>query len=119
MRQFLAGIFLFFSLAVNADNTKSIHVQASQKLIEITLPANPTTGFQWKLEHFDSSVLKLLSQRFDAPKTRLIGAGGVSIFTFKILNDQSRPKSTKLMFRYAQPWEPSSASLTTVAVIFD
>lgn len=104
----------------NAYAGKSMSVTAlcSDGEFVITLPANSTTGYQWTVPRFDSTKFVLKSKRYVAPKTRLMGAGGVTLFNFQVLNAKSCPKSTLMVFTYARSWDPKSATQTTVDVKF-
>lgn len=102
-----------------AGKPLTVHIARNSKVFEVALPANPTTGFQMKLAKYDQSFLRFKSQRYVASRTHLIGAGGQSIFKFELLNGKSYPKNTTMTFRYAQPWEPSSATFTKVTLLFE
>lgn len=121
MKKFFTLLFSVLTLYLaNAYAGKSMGVTAScsEGAFVITLPANPTTGYQWAVPQFDSTKFKLKSQRYVAPKTRLMGAGGVTLFNFQVLNAKSCPKSTLMVFTYARSWDPKSATHTTVNVKF-
>src|SRR3989338_8045906 len=117
MKQLLAVLLVLLSLVAQAKDTKTIHVQSSQKVIEITLPANPSTGYQWSLDNYDHSLLKLQSQRYEASQPKLIGASGISIFTFEKLDKNSYPKKTAVTLQYGRSWEPSTATQTIIVII--
>lgn len=119
MKSLLVIILGLFSFAAQANSEKTIHVPASKKVFEITLSANPSTGFQWSLDNFDHSLLKLQSQRYEAPQTKLVGAPGTSIFTFERLDEKLSTKRTKVTLQYGRTWEPSSAMSTTITIVFD
>jgi predicted secreted protein len=77
------------------------------KEFRITLPENPTTGFQWEAK-FDDKLLKLRSRDYVAtseaePGRR--GGGGVAVFNFLPL----KHGNTSLLFRYKRPWEDNVA----------
>jgi inhibitor of cysteine peptidase len=72
----------------------------------ITLASNPTTGYQWELaDPLDEAVVKLVSREYKGPETKLIGAGGQEIWTFRAV---SRGQ-TLISLKYVRPWEKGVA----------
>ena len=67
---------------------------------DITLDANPTTGYSWKAD-YDALYLRLVEKRFQ-PSSEAVGAGGKETFTFQAL----RAGQTELRMLYQRPWEP-------------
>lgn len=122
MRRFsvlLMGLLCLCSWLVHAGDSMTIHVSRSSSSFVVKLPANSTTGYQWTVTRFNKALLDLTSQQYVAPKTRMMGAGGHALFTFQMRQGESYPKSTTMLFSYARPWEPSSATVTKVTVQFD
>lgn len=69
--------------------------------IEVALPANPTTGFDWSGER-STDVLALVSDTYvPAPSGGAVGSGGVHTFVFKAA---SAGQDT-VQLQYARPWE--------------
>ncbi len=68
----------------------------------ISLPSNPTTGYEWKAD-YDYVMLKQESAQFDraASGTKRVGAGGTSVFAFLPIK---LGKST-IYFVYKRSWE--------------
>ncbi|MDD4162320.1 MAG: protease inhibitor I42 family protein [Methanothrix sp.] len=68
----------------------------------ISLPANPTTGYQWKAD-YDYVLLKEESAQFERASTGTanVGAGGTSVFVFTPL----MPGKTTIYFVYKRSWE--------------
>ena len=70
----------------------------------ISLPANPTTGYQWFV-YYDHALLRLESSEFEigtvAAATPRVGAGGTSVFVFTPL----QPGKTTIRFVYKRSWE--------------
>lgn len=118
MKKIMTGLLLMLSTLGNAAENLSLDVNTNQKQFVISLAANPTTGFQWTLQHYDQTFLELVGSHYQAPQSKLIGAGGQMIFTFALLAGKSYPKKTTINFKYAQPWEPSKGSLKTVEINF-
>lgn len=102
-----------------ADKTLILHANRTALTFEVTLPANPTTGYQLSVKQFDASLFQLTSKHYIAPKSKLIGAGGQMVFSFQLLQGKSYPKQTDLSFSYARSWDPSSTTVTKVTVMFD
>jgi predicted secreted protein len=65
-----------------ADNGRTFSV-AARSAIVLVLPSNATTGYSWRLPARPSgSVLRLVSHRYVAPKSKLPGAGGKEVWRF-------------------------------------
>ncbi|MDD2708787.1 MAG: protease inhibitor I42 family protein [Verrucomicrobiae bacterium] len=68
----------------------------------VSLPSNPTTGYQWQLPpKTDDKVVQLLKQTYIRPKAKLAGAGGTDIWRFKAVGEGT----VELVFSYARSWE--------------
>jgi len=68
----------------------------------ITLKSNPTTGYSWQIDTApDENVVRLIGSVFVGPQTRLVGAGGSEIWTFKAVG-RGR---TMVRLKYIRPWE--------------
>jgi len=68
----------------------------------ISLPANPTTGYEWKAD-YDYILLNEDSAQFERASTGTanVGAGGTSVFVFTPL----MPGKTTIYFVYKRSWE--------------
>lgn len=79
----------------------------------ITLPGNPTTGFEWNFQISDDTVLKQTHTEYipDAGEdTDVAGSGGQYRWTFAAV----KPGEVSLTFAYAQSFENlEPASLVT------
>ncbi len=95
-----------------------MNVDVNDPSFVVTLPANPTTGFQWSIVRFDKNLLTLRSSNYERPKTNLIGAGGQMHFTFTRQKGKSYPESTVIVLKYARSWEPDTATLKSIQVNF-
>jgi len=62
------------------DNGKTITLQKGDRL-QITLPENPTTGFQWAIETKPKNLLSLEKSDYVASSPQLIGSGGQRTLT--------------------------------------
>lgn len=118
--RFLPGFFLFIhSLAAFSADTLIVNVDAHNRQFVITLPANPTTGFQWTVKHYDKAILQLTGSQYHPPKTNLIGAGGMMTFRFSKMKGVEYPKSTTMQFNYARSWGSGSGMMKEVTVYFN
>ena len=68
----------------------------------ISLPANPTTGYEWKVD-YDYVLLKQESAQFEraSAETVRVGAGGTSVFVFTPI----KPGKSTIYFVYKRSWE--------------
>jgi inhibitor of cysteine peptidase len=83
----------------------------------LTLESNRTTGYQWQLAKTpDETVVQLIGNRYEVPDTRLIGAGGREVWTFKAVGKGK----TEIHLKYVRPWEkdvpPVKATVFVVVV---
>ncbi len=118
MNKLLGCILLCLSVSANAGDDISINVNKDQANFVVTLPANPTTGYQWSVVSFDKDLLTLQGSKYQSPQTKLIGAGGQMVFTFALNKGKTYPDKTNMQFNYARSWEPNSGSKQNVIVNF-
>ncbi|KTC79271.1 protease inhibitor I42 family protein [Legionella cherrii] len=118
MKTVLGLLLLSCSMMSYANDTSTMKVNANNSNFVVTLPANPTTGFQWKVVSFDKNLLILSNSTYEKPKTNLIGAGGQMHFTFELQKGKSYPASTMIVLKYARSWEPDTATVKKIKVNF-
>lgn len=119
MIRLLSGCFLFvYSLLAFSVDMLTVNVDASSRHFTITLPANPTTGYQWTVKQYDKTFLQLTNSKYRVPKNRLMGAGGEMAFMFSRVKNATYPDSTILQFCYARSWEQGSGTMKKVTVYF-
>ncbi len=118
MRLCLTVILCLNSWLVFAVDTLQLHVDAQSKTFTISLPANATTGFQWRVKSYDKTHLKLIHSQYITPKTQRIGAEGQTQFIFSRVKNKAYPKSTQLVFCYSRPWEKNTGIIKQVDVRF-
>jgi inhibitor of cysteine peptidase len=88
-----------------SDPSKSLVVKVGREFT-IVLESNRTTGYQWQTdEPVDESIVKLIRAEYQAPETRLVGAGGKEIWVFRALS-QGR---TTIRMKYVRPWEKDAS----------
>lgn len=116
-------LFLFFGSTVFAEQNKKnsnrpILATSKTPIIEIKLPANPSTGFSWFLWKYDEQLLTPLSQKYYPPKNSKPGAGGYDLWRFRVLSRALvLPKITYVKFVYMRPWTMEGATKKKIAVI--
>ena len=91
-------------------------INTKQEDFTVTLQANPTTGFQWTVIAYDKNIFDLINQQYIASKVGVIGAGGNTLFTFKLKKQSTYPSSSIIKFKYARSWEPESAIFKEVKI---
>lgn len=120
MRFLLASCLLFIAVLgyATSNNGITINVPQSQKQIVVSLPSNPTTGYQWVVKQYDQSLFTLMASNYIAPQTQLIGAGGHMVFTFEVVKDAKRPQQSVMEFIYQRPWEKGKGTVKAVTINF-
>ena len=111
-------LMLVMMTKLYANDLVTIQVESGEKSFQVALPSNPTTGYQWTVIKYDTGLLKLLSSVHKPSRSKLIGSGGTSVFSFELLSNVAVPETTLLEFRYARPWEKGSGTNKTVTVRF-
>ncbi|MDQ7782957.1 MAG: protease inhibitor I42 family protein [Desulfomonilaceae bacterium] len=94
--------------ASEGGRTKSVVVDTP---FEITVKANPTTGFEWVAD-YDKEFLSLKSKTYlrDASKPKdWVGVGGHATLVFVPL----KTGRTRLRLLYKRPWEPYASQEAT------
>lgn len=120
MRIFGAGLlwlFLGCGNATSALETQTISPESA--MFMITMPANPTTGYQLTVQKYDTDLFKLVESHYQSSKPALMGSGGKMVFKFELLEGHVYPKNTQMVFRSARPWEKGDGILTPVDIYFE
>jgi predicted secreted protein len=95
-----------------ANNGSELELKKGQSLV-ITLEANPTTGYTWEVvEPEDEQVLQQVGGIEFEQESDLIGASGVQIIRFEVVN--AGRAAVKLV--YHRPWETGLEPLKTFAI---
>lgn len=111
------ALLILWSQYVFAMDTKITNILTNQTTFTIQLPSNPTTGFQWSLIRYDRDLFQV-QQHYDAPKTKLIGAGGRIHFDFRLKPGQHYPKQSILIFQSARSWDIKHGMKTKMILNF-
>jgi len=91
------------------------HINASPgDIVEITLCANPSTGFEWGgVKISDESTLKLTDRNFHAPGSadgsQAPGTAGEEVFIFKAF----KQGSSTVTIEYGRPWDGDEKGVWT------
>ncbi|MGJ3493942.1 putative secreted protein [Piscirickettsia salmonis] len=100
------------------NNSKALVVSKPGQTFEIKVPANPTTGFSWFLKSYDHDLLDVINQRYDAPKTNMIGAPGKDIWTFKAKPMFfTAPQITVIELYNARPFDIRKGQVLKLALV--
>lgn len=109
--------YIFLSLspltfAAITDPAKTIMVGQEESLFTITLASNPSTGFTWLLESYDSNLLKVVKHEYVAPdnKNNKVGTAGVENWTFTAKSKIPGPQVTKITLIHARPWDVNNTT---------
>lgn len=94
------GYYLIAEEAIASEMESDIIQARVGEEFQLSLPANPTTGYNWKAD-YDSALLKLNSSEYIVPPSRALGARGSSIYLFTPLS----PGRTTIYFVYKRSWE--------------
>ena len=80
----------------------------------VRLPVHGTTGHEWVLESLPES-LRLVDEHYvqeGVPGDRMVGAGGVHVFTVEV----PEAGSYELTFALRRPWESQALETRTVHI---
>jgi len=88
------------TILTEEDNGQTITVAAGSEIV-IKLEGNITTGYSWSVQDLDAQYLQQQGEEEYKSESDLIGAGGVSTFTFKAM--QSGQTTLKMI--YSRPFE--------------
>lgn len=117
--QLILGLFLLaYSFSSCAQNDVYVHKASVGQPFDITLAANVTTGFKWSIVSYDKNLFTFVSNHYEAPHTKLLGAGGKAIFTFRLNKGKTLPGEARMVFKYARSWEPKSAVNKKIIIHF-
>ena len=102
---------------VNESN-KSVVINNSAPDFQLRLPANPTTGYSWFLKSYDHKLLHVIRNSYEAPQSTLLGAGGVSIWSFRAVPEAFKvPQVTEIVLIYMRPGDVKSGDVKTYTIV--
>lgn len=73
-------------------------------ILEVVLPANPSTGYRWEVGLYNHSVLKQVGEPEFIQTSTNLGAEEDQVFHFEAIDTGE----TELKFEYRQPYEPEA-----------
>lgn len=89
-----------------------IKVKAGQIFV-IRMESNPTTGYGWQLSKALDNNIILVTNAFMPPDSKLCGAGGHEVWTFKALGEGQ----VEISMQYVRPWEKDQPARTNVFTV--
>jgi len=98
----------------DADDGKAVELRVGQ-VLEITLEANPTTGFGWQVLEVEGAVVEQQGEKAYRQREtdgRRVGVGGWETFTFKA----TKAGAADLRLVYRRSWEKDVEPAKTFAV---
>lgn len=97
------------------EKKTSILVTPDHPQFTLELKANPTTGYSWFLRDYDSKLITPIKHSYQSPKTKLIGAPGIDVWTFRVNRAAfAVPQQTSIKMIYARPWQHEANGMQVV-----
>src|SRR4026209_30371 len=81
-------------------------------ILEVTLPGNPTTGFQWEVSAINSAILKPMGEPKFEPSSNAVGSGGNVTLRFEAVGTGQ----TELKLIHHRPFEENVPPIQTFEV---
>lgn len=111
--------FALLSLSAYGAEPISVMVNPNQDSFQVSLPSNPSTGYQWQAKKYDQNLFTLIGDSYAPVKqSTVIGASGLTTFNFKLVKGVQFPDSSVMIFHYLRPWDPGSVSQQIVNIRF-
>lgn len=102
------NLILLFSLWLSsalANEVMTVTVTPSSPTAIISLPANPSTGYQWQVNDYNSQLMYPPTSRYVFEK-KIPGASGYTIWQFKFKKSAFiKSQITSVYLEYKRPWE--------------
>ena len=95
-------------------NGKSVSLKVGDTF-KVRLPGNPTTGYNWVISDYDSSVVSQIGDVDYNADSLLAGSGGTYTYQFKALG----PGATILTCNYLRSWEKDVPPYKTFKVTIE
>jgi len=83
-----------------SNSDEPIKVNAGQRF-NIRMQSNPTTGYGWRCSKADEKVVQFVTNVYIPPDSKLVGAGGYEVWTFKAVGTGT----ANISMKYVRPWE--------------
>lgn len=99
------------SVLHRADSGKTFTYSLGEEF-SISLSENLSTGYTWHFKTIPATqmVVSFLSDRYDAPKTNRVGAGGQRVFLWQAVT----AGEVEIQGFYARPWAQSKEEPSVV-----
>ncbi|MBR2364122.1 MAG: protease inhibitor I42 family protein [Lentisphaeria bacterium] len=113
---FLCGCFSPGELHLTQQDSGRTFEVKTGSFITVTLPGNPTTGYQWRFATaFDPVVLGLCRDSFLSPTgEKTAGKPGTRLLKFEVI----APGKAALDLEYVRPWEKNGEAAQRFQVMF-
>src|ERR1035437_8662366 len=126
MKPYLIGLILTVAIVAYSQGStekteeylnpgEPIQVKAGQNFT-IRMESNPTTGYGWQLSKALDNKISLVTNAYIPPDSKLMGAGGHEVWTFKAIEQGQ----AEISMKYVRPWEqdkpPARTNVFTVIV---
>ncbi|MCX5786563.1 MAG: protease inhibitor I42 family protein [Elusimicrobia bacterium] len=89
---------------------------AMGETFQVSLPENPTTGYQWEVYKSGAPFVGLEKEEYIAPEENLsghiVGRGGTKLLTF----EAAKPGEAELALRLRRSWEAESEFVDSFSV---
>jgi inhibitor of cysteine peptidase len=93
-------------------------VKPASPMVKVRLPANPSTGYQWAVVQYDSTLMLPPSSQYIPQNRNLAGASGQSVWEFKFKKGAFRiPQKTVVILEYKRPWEKAEGNRQSICFI--
>jgi inhibitor of cysteine peptidase len=93
------------ALSLGAQDNGSSQTLRPGGILRVTLPANPTTGYDWHVITLPATHLELLGQEFlTPPDSQRVGAPGETVMEFQAKSPEAEGAGT-LELGYFRSWE--------------
>ncbi len=99
------------------DKNMNTHKIKVGETVDVSLKANPTTGFQWsEAEPVDSTIVEVANKEYksDPNPDKMAGVGGSEIWTFKGVGKGK----TIVKLIYSRPWNKDDTTATIQKIEF-
>jgi inhibitor of cysteine peptidase len=93
------------------DTGRSIELRVGDTL-EVSLPGNPTTGFEWEVAKMDPAILRSRGEPEFVPSSSALGSGGIQTIRFETVGTGQM----KLTLIYHRPFEKDTPPARTFEV---
>ncbi len=93
------------------NNGQTINIKKGNEIV-VKLEGNATTGYVWSVQDLDEQYLQQKGEEDYKSDSNLVGAGGISTFTFKT----QQPGQTTLKLVYSRPFEKDTPPEKTFEV---